>query len=66
MEGAPVEVRAVGDVVERTCHPVHRHDVRLAEIQPEERHPLRHNLAHALDRLEEVVGPVDLVHLAGL
>ncbi len=66
VEGPPVEVRPVGDVVERPCHPVHGHDIRLAEIQPDERHPLRHHLAHALDRLEEVVGTVDLVHLAGL
>ncbi len=38
----------------------------LPRSKPDERHPLRHHLAHALDRLEEVVGTVDLVHLAGL
>ncbi len=66
VEGAVVEVGLVGDVVERCGHPVDRHDVRLAEVQPYQRQPLGEQPARALDRLEEVVRAVDLVHLAGL
>ncbi len=66
VEGLPVQTGLVGDVVERARHPVDRHHVGLAEVEPHKRQPLRHHLAHALDRLEEVVGTVDLVHLAGL
>ena len=65
VEGPTVEAGLVGDVLERRRHPVDRHDVRVAEVEPDQRHPLGQQVAHPLDRLEEVVGPVDLVHLAG-
>jgi hypothetical protein len=65
VEGATVEVGLVRDVVERARDPVDRHDVRLTEVEPHEWHPLGDQPARALDRLEEVVRPVDLVHLAG-
>ena len=65
VEGPAVEARLVGDVLERAGHPVDRHDVRVAEVGPHQRHPLWEQVAQALDRLEEVVGTVDLVHLAG-
>ena len=64
VKGAIVQGRLVRDVVERVGHPVDRHDVRPAQIQADERQPLGDQPARALDRLEEVVGPVDLVHLA--
>ncbi len=66
VEGVPVEVRLVRDVLERARDPVDGDDVRVAEVQSHQRHPLGQQLAHPLDRLEEVVRAVDLVHLAGL
>ena len=66
VERLAVEVRLVGDVVHRVDDVVDRHDVRVAELRADQRHPLRQRVAQLLDRLEEVVGPVDLVHLAGL
>mmetsp|Transcript_13045 Transcript_13045/g.52044 ORF Transcript_13045/g.52044 Transcript_13045/m.52044 type:complete len:688 (-) Transcript_13045:2028-4091(-) len=55
----------VRDVVQRVDDEVHRHDVDAPALQPDAGHPRRQDLAHALDQLEEVVRPVDLVHLAG-
>ena len=68
VEGVARQVirRLVGDVVHRTGHEVHRHDVHLLALRPHHREPLRQRVAQALDQLEEVIGPIDLVHLAGL
>ena len=65
VEGAAVEVGLVHQVLHRARHPVDRHDVRAPEVQPHQRQPFRQQPPRALDRLEEVVRPVDLVHLAG-
>ena len=67
VEGAAghVVVVQVGDVVHRLGDEVHRHQVGLRPSgRPAE--PLRQRMAQLLDQLEEVVGPVDLVHRAGL
>ena len=61
-----VLVGQMGDVVHGPGHEVHRNDVGLAALRPGEREPLRQRVAQPLDELEEVVGTVDLVHLAGL
>jgi hypothetical protein len=53
------------DVVDGLDDEVHRHDVDAPALQAHAREPRRQDLPHALDELEEVVGPVDLVHLAG-
>jgi hypothetical protein len=66
MEGAAVEIGLVCDVVERRDDPVDRHDVRVAQVQAHQRQPLGDQPARTLDCLEEVVRPVDLVHLARL
>ena len=66
VEGLAVELGQVGDVVHRLGDEVDRHDVGPAHLGPDERHPLGQPVAQLLDRLEEVVRPVDLVHLAGL
>ena len=66
VEGLAVEVGQVRDVVHRRRDVVDGHDVRLADLDADEREPLRQRVARLLDRLEEVVRPVDLVHLAGL
>ena len=55
----------MADVVERGDDEVDRHDVDAPALEADRRHPRRQQLAHALDQLEEVVRPVDLVHLAG-
>ena len=65
VEGLPVQAGLVRDVVERGGHEVDRNEVRPADLHPDEREPLRQRAPDLLDRLEEVVGPVDLVHLAG-
>ena len=46
VEGAAVEVGLVRDVLERGRHPVDRHDVRVAEVEADQRHPLGQQLAH--------------------
>ena len=53
-------------MVHRARHEVHRNDVRLPALGAGEREPLRERVAQLLEQLEEVVGTVDLVHLAGL
>ena len=66
VERAPVHVGLVRDVVQRRHDPVDGNDVRVAHVHAHQRQPLRQQPAHALDGLEEVVRPVDLVHLARL
>ncbi len=61
-----VVVRHVADVVHRARDEVHRHQVGLAALGAGEREPLRQRVAQLLEQLEEVVGTVDLVHLAGV
>ena len=65
-ERAPVEAVEVGDVVHRLDHEVDRDDVDLPALDPRHRQPLRDHSPDPADQLEEVVRPVDLVHLAGL
>ena len=65
MEGAAVELRLVGDVVDRRGDVVDRDDVDLAAFDPDRRQPRGQHPPRPLQRLEEVVGPVDLVDLAG-
>ena len=55
----------MGDVVHRRRDVVDGDDVRVPQLRAQQREPLRQEVAQALDRLEEVVGAVDLVHLAG-
>ena len=66
VEGVAVEAGLVGDVVHRRGDVVDRDDVRLADLDADQREPLRQRSRDLLDRLEEVVRAVDLVHLAGL
>ena len=56
----------MGDVVHRRRDEVDRDDVDVPALEADDRRPLGKHAAQALDHLEEVVGPVDLVHLAGL
>ena len=53
----------MGDVVDRRGDVVDRDDVDLAAFDPEQRQPGGSHPPHPLQRLEEVVGPVDLVDL---
>ena len=66
VEGLAVEVGLVGDVVHRLGDVVDRHDVGVAEVHPDQRHPAGEGVAHPLEQREEVVGAVDLVHRPGL
>ena len=66
VEGLAVEPLDVGDVVHRLGDEVDRDDVDLPPLDPDAGEPLRDGVAGALQKLEEVVGTVDLVHLAGL
>ena len=65
VEGAPVEVRLVGDVVDRVGDVVDRDDVDLAAFDADRRQPRGQHPPRPLQRLEEVVGPVDLVDRPG-
>src|SRR5438270_867393 len=61
-----VEPGLVADVLHRGGDEIDRDDVRVAELGTDQREPPREVVAHQLDRGEEVVRTVDLVHLAGL
>ena len=56
----------MGDVVHRLRDVVDRHHVGVAEVDADERQPGGQPVAQQLHQGEEVVGAVDLVHLAGL
>ncbi len=66
VEDLAVEPVLVSDVVHRLGDEVHRDDVDLLPLDADAGDPWRQQVAGALKQLEEVVGPVDLVHLAGL
>ena len=66
VEGLAVAVRQVGQVVHRLGHEVDRDHVGVAEVDAHQRRPRGERVAQRLEHREEVVGPVDLVHLAGL
>jgi hypothetical protein len=66
VERVAVQLRLVRDVVHRLDDEIHRHQVDASALDAEHRHPDRQHLAQLLDEREEVVRPVDLVHLAGL
>ena len=56
----------MADVVDRPGDVIDRDDVRVADLRPDQRHPLGQPPADLLDPLEEVVRPVDLVGHARL
>jgi len=64
VEGAAVEIRLVGDVVDRRGDIVDRDDVDLAALDSHGRQPGRQHPPRPLQQLEHVVGPVDLVDRA--
>ena len=66
VEGLPVEPWLMGYVIQRGADVVDRDDVGVAELRPDQREPPRQVVPGQLDRGEEVVRAVDLVHLAGL
>ncbi|MNV33782.1 hypothetical protein D3C71_1251630 [compost metagenome] len=57
------DVRLVADDVERVDHEIHRHDIHAPAFQAHGGQPGRQQLAQPLNELEEVIRPVDLVHL---
>lgn len=63
MEALAVEAFPVRDVIECIGDEIDRHDVDPAALDADHRHPLREQLAHPLQCLEEIVGTVDLVDL---
>src|SRR5262245_10581721 len=64
MEALAVEPLLVRDVVEGVDDEVDRDEVDPPAFEADRRHPRRQELACALDELENVVGAVDLLHLA--
>ena len=65
MEALAAGALMMADEIERIHHKIDWNDVDPAAFQPHHRHPRRQQFAYALDQLEKVVRPVDLVHLAG-
>ena len=65
MEALAVLALEVGDAVDGIDDEIDRYDVDAPALDADGRHPRRQSLAHLLDQLEEIVWPVDLVHLAG-
>jgi hypothetical protein len=66
VEGAAVQIVGVGDVVHGARDEVDRHQVQRSALDPGQRQPRGKRRAELLEQLEEVVGAVDLVDLAGL
>ena len=66
VEALAVESLLVREVVERVGDEVDRHDVDAAALDADRRHPRRQRAPELLQRLEEIVRPVDLVDVAGL
>ena len=66
VEGAAVEAIEMGEMIHRGDDEVDRHDVDPPPFEADHREPRRHGVADLLNELEEVVGAVDLVDLAGL
>ena len=66
VEGLAIAALEMGDVVDRIGDEVDRDQVDLPAFDPDRRHPLREGCPESLDQLEEVVGAIHLVHLAGL
>jgi hypothetical protein len=66
VEALAVLLRQVRQVHERVDDEVDRHRVDVTALDADERHPARPGLAQLLQRLEEVVGAVDLVDHARL
>ena len=65
VEALAVFAFQVCDVVHRRDDKVDRDDIDASAFDADRRHPARQRLAHLLDQLEEIVGAVDLVRLAG-
>ena len=65
MEALAVLALEVGDAVDGIDDEIDRYDVDPPALDADGRHPRRQRLAQLLDQLEEIVRPVDLVHLAG-
>ena len=63
---SPSRSGQVGEVVHRGGDVVDRHHVGVAEVDADQRQPGGQAVAQQLDQREEVVGAVDLVHVAGL
>ena len=59
-----VEPRQAHQVVERRGNEVDGDEIDVPTLEPDHRAPGGQPVAHPLDQLEEVVGPVDLVHRA--
>ena len=66
VEAAAVLALQVREMNHRVDDEVDRHQVEVAALDADQRDPARPGLAQLLQRLEEVVGPVDLVDHAGL
>ena len=66
MESLPIEAFAQPQIFERRDDEIHGHDVDAAALEADHRRPGRQNFTKLLNQLEEVIGSVDLVDLAGL
>ena len=66
VEAAAVLALQVREIHHRVDDEIDRHEVEVAALDADQRDPARPGLAQLLQRLEEVVGPVDLVDDAGL
>jgi hypothetical protein len=65
VEALAVLALRVREMIERGRDVVDRHEADPAALDADHREPCGHVAAQLLDGLEQVVGPVDLVHLAG-
>ena len=65
VEGPAIEPVEMGEVVDRGDDEIDGHDIDPATLDADHRNPGRYGVAQLLDELEEVVGAVDLVDLAG-
>ncbi len=66
MKALPVETGPVSDMDHGAGDIIHRNHVDSSPFDPQRRHPGGQHAAQFLYQLEEIIGPVDLVDLAGL
>ena len=66
MKAVTVLAFDMGQVVESGDNEIDRNEIDASTLNADAGYPRRQQLPHFLNQLEEVVGAIDLIHLAGI